>query len=119
MTLANMMATDADALTCDFAETYHVLDWRSLPMRLAGTLASGLGYDSRIRTALNGTKVPTTTIFLSLMTDALMNIAWQLGGTGERPTPLTPLIMESDNEDDYGEMDAEDFDAWRRSRLEG
>lgn len=114
-----MAVTNADALTCDFAETYHVMDWRSLPMRLAGTLASGLGNDSRIRTALNGMKVPMTTLQLSLISDALMAIAWLIGGTGERPTPLTPMLMGSDNENDYGELDAEDFDAWRRSLLEG
>ena len=114
-----MAADHGDALICDFAEVYHVLDWRALPMRLAGTLASGLGNDSRVRTAQNGTGVPMTTLFLSLMTDALATIAWLIGGPGERPTPLTPLLMGSDNENDYGEMAADDFDAWRRSLLEG
>lgn len=43
-----MILTDEDALICDFAETYNVLDYRALPLRTAATLASGLRADARI-----------------------------------------------------------------------
>lgn len=37
-----MVAVDEEALICDFAETYNILDWRELPCRTAAILASGL-----------------------------------------------------------------------------
>ena len=41
-----MIATDEDALICDFAETYHIYDYRSLDVEYAATLAYGLRDDS-------------------------------------------------------------------------
>lgn len=52
-----MMATDEDALICDFAETYHIYDYRQLKPSYAATLAAGLREDSRIRTILGGLPV--------------------------------------------------------------
>lgn len=113
-----MIRTDADALTCDFAEVYHVLDWRGLPMRLAATLACGLGPGSRIQMALEGMRFPMETILLSSAVDALQTIAWMIGGDSDRrPAPLTPLLMGDD--DEYMTMDADDFNAWRSGILEG
>ena len=45
--LAELIASDEDALICDFAQYYHVLDWHALPLRLAATLAAGLPETSR------------------------------------------------------------------------
>lgn len=112
-----MIRTDAGALTCDFAEVYHVLDWRGLPMRLAATLAAGLGPDSRSRMALEGIPVPMSLLLLSTAVDALQAIAWMVGVTGDRPAPLTPLLIGADNE--YSSLDADAFDEWRARILEG
>ena len=48
-----MLAADRDALICDLAETYHVLDLTALPVPLLATLAAGLRGDSRIRSVLD------------------------------------------------------------------
>ena len=61
MILAHMAAQYPEELTCDMAETYHVLDWRALGLPLAATLAAGLRENSRTRMALAGAKVPTET----------------------------------------------------------
>lgn len=112
------MRTDEDALTCDFAETYHVLGWRGLPMRLAATLAGGLGPGSRIQMALAGASFPMETILLSSAVDALQLIAWLIGGDSDRrPAPLTPLLL--GETDEYTTMDLEDFKSWRSGILEG
>ena len=47
-----MVAADEDALRCDFAQTYHILDYRRLPLRTAAVFAWGLGEDSRVKRAL-------------------------------------------------------------------
>jgi hypothetical protein len=114
-----MIRTNPDALTCDFAAVYRVLDWRALPMRLAGTLAAGLGNDSRIRQAQAGVKAPLTTILLATAVDTLQMIAWCIGGGGSaKPAPIAPQLL-GDDENNYNGMDADDFDAWRATLLEG
>lgn len=77
MTLAAMLSTDADALTCDMAETYGVLDWRRLPLPLAAVLAAGLRDDSRIRMKMSGAKVDPETMLLAAITDRLGLLLWQ------------------------------------------
>lgn len=51
-----MIETDESALICDFAETYHIYDYRALPVSYAATLAYGLRNDSRIRLKLGEVK---------------------------------------------------------------
>lgn len=70
MILAHMAAQYPEELTCDMAETYHVLDWRALGLPLAATLAAGLRENSRTRMALAGAKVPTETLLLGQAADA-------------------------------------------------
>lgn len=77
MTLAAMQATDADALTCDMAETYGVLDWHILPLRQAAVLAAGLREDSRIRMKMSGAKADPETMLLASITDRLGLLVWQ------------------------------------------
>ena len=44
-----MIELDEDALICDLAETYHIFDYRSLPVKLVATLSAGLRDDARIK----------------------------------------------------------------------
>ena len=62
MYLASMVALDEDALICDFAETYHIYDYRRLPVEYAATLAYGLRENSRIRMVQSGLKVELNTL---------------------------------------------------------
>ena len=59
-----MAALAPDELVCDMAETYHVLDWRALPLRLAATLAAGLPETSRSLRKAAGRTVDFETKFL-------------------------------------------------------
>ena len=77
MTLAAMLATDADALTCDMAETYGVLDWHTLPLPLAAVLAAGLRGTSRIRMKMSGARATPETMLLAAVTDRLGLLVWQ------------------------------------------
>lgn len=47
-----MIAEGEDELICDFAETYKILNYKSLPIELVATLACGLKSDSRIKMKL-------------------------------------------------------------------
>lgn len=57
MDLALLVSRCEDELICDMAETYHVLNWRELPLKTAAILASGLPQDSRCRQKLSGQKL--------------------------------------------------------------
>lgn len=72
-----MLARSEDALICDFAETYHVYDWRTLPIKTVATLACGLRDDSRIKMLISGTRYKTDTMLLAGIADRLSILAWQ------------------------------------------
>lgn len=76
MALAGMIAADRDALICDLAETYGILDYRALPARLLATLAVGLRADSRIKMLLGGVKAPADTLLAAAMVDRLSLLVW-------------------------------------------
>lgn len=70
------MMKNEDALICDFAETYHVLDWRALPVKLAATLACGLRGNSRSVQLLTGSKVTDDQLLLAAVVDTAKVISW-------------------------------------------
>lgn len=64
-----MIATDEDALICDFAEVYNIYDIYGLPVEYAATLANGLRDDSRIKMLLGKMKVKPETLLLAYIAD--------------------------------------------------
>ena len=65
------MRLDEDALICDLAETYQVLDYRSLPVRLVATLSAGLRDNARIKLKAADSPVSLDTIILAAIADNL------------------------------------------------
>lgn len=91
-----MAATDGDALICDFAEFYHIYNYRSLPLTYAATLASGLRGDSRIVQKLTGQRVSTDTLLYAAAVDALNLLVWAKSKDGQknrnRPTSVMDVL---------------------------
>lgn len=119
-----MVRLDEYSLICDFAETYHILDWRSLPGRLAATLAVGLRENSRIKMKLAGVDVPAETLLQAITADALRVLVWmqtQDGAKGRNaPAMLTEsLCGKNRKEEGHGFESPEDFMAWRDSMIGG
>lgn len=71
-----MIAADEDALICDFAETYHIYDFRALPATTAAALAAGLPRDSRIFRELSGFELTLTETLLAAGVDILNLLLW-------------------------------------------
>lgn len=71
-----MILFDEDALICDLAETYHVHDYGSLPVKTVATLAFGLREDSRIKMALRGESLTFEQKMLVQQVDLLNINAW-------------------------------------------
>lgn len=90
-----MLGKSEDALICDMAETYHIYDWRSLPIRLAAKLAYGLHDDSRSKLLLSGARFGVNTFLLANIADTLRIIAWQRTKDGQKGTNKPKLILET------------------------
>lgn len=71
-----MLRADRDAVICDLAETYGVMDYRALPVPLLAVLASGLRDNSRIKTSLSGAKATRGEILLAAAVDRLSYMVW-------------------------------------------
>ena len=78
------------------AETYHVLNWRELPLSLAATLASGLDGESRTKRKLRGEDMRLETILQTAMLDQLRILSWyqtEDSRTGKNaPKPILSML---------------------------
>ena len=127
MGLARMVGLDEEALICDFAEAYHVYDWRQLPVKTAATLAMGLRPTSRIMQKLSGAPAPPDTLLLAMAVDVLRVLAWQRTKDGAHgrnfPKSVLQALLGADSggkiETGPGFGSAEDFNAWRARMMEG
>lgn len=84
-----------DALICDMAETYHVLDWRALGLPLAATLAAGLRENSRTQMQLAGVTVSADTLLLAAMTDQLQLLVWAKTKDGQKGRSRPASVMQT------------------------
>ena len=71
-----MAARDEDALVCDMAETYHIFDYRALPLFLAARLACGLRENSRSKMRLAGNRIELRDALLAAILDRVSFLAW-------------------------------------------
>lgn len=84
-------------MICDLAETYGVLSYESLPVRLVATLSAGLRENSRIKMKLSEAKVDNVTWMLASAADCLSLLVWQNTENGQKgrnmPTMFTDIIL--------------------------
>lgn len=96
-----MIAADEDALICDFAETYHIYDFRALPATTAAALAAGLPKDSRVIRGLSGSELTTMETLLAAVVDAVNLILWTRTKDAEtgrnKPKSILSALMDSGN----------------------
>lgn len=114
-----MVATGEDDLICDFAEVYHVYDWRSIPVKLAATLAAGLPDNSRSIGRLVGLPCEMDTLLLAAIADRLSLLVWSKTKDAQkgrkRPQMITDgLLKKSDKKDIEAFSDVDSFEAARR-----
>lgn len=117
-----MVATDEDALICDFAETYHIYDYRRLPLTRAAVFACGLGASSRIMMRLSDQRVTTETLLLAQITDGMNQLLWSKTEDAEhdknRPKSIvSALIGTAETESEEHFSSGEDFERARRQIL--
>lgn len=118
-----MISLDEDALICDLAETYHILNYRALPPKLVGVLCCGLKEDSRIKMKMSGMKVGTETLLSALMADRLQVLIWQRTEDGAKGRNFPKSIYEkliNPQKEESNNMAFEsgaDFDEYRNALI--
>lgn len=119
-----MISEDENALICDFAETYHVYDYKVLPPGKVAVLALGLRDDSRIKMKLSGQKVTLEVLLLAGIADRLSNLNWAQTRDGQKgvnkPVMLVDMLTGGEKETDVIVFDSgEDFDKTRDKLIRG
>lgn len=89
--------TDEDALICDFAETYQIYDWRSLPGRYAATLAAGLRPTARVVMKQADVTAEINSALLARITDQLSGITYMMSRKhAQKPQFIMDQIIHAD-----------------------
>lgn len=119
-----MIATDEDALICDLAETYHIYDYRSLPLKTVATLSVGLREDSRIKLKMTGQKKPINTLLLAYIADKLSAFLYGFSDDAKkhrnRPKSMVDMLLNENKEPAITAFDTpEEFERRRREIIEG
>lgn len=116
-----MIATDEDALICDFAEVYHIYDIYSYPADYISKLASGLLDGSRIYKAMTGQKYDLKTLLLARIADYVAIIDYRntkdaKTGTNKPQSIMDILMGRSDDSKHARTFESGDafMEEWRR-----
>lgn len=104
-------------MICDLAETYHIFNYRELPVKLLATLVTGLRADSRTKMALTGTKVSDEIALLAIIYDRLTQWVWMNSEDGKnkvnRPESLYEHLTREYDPEIIAFDSGEEFDrAW-------
>lgn len=91
-----MIKADEDALICDLAETYHIYDYRQLPLKMVAVFSVGLRSNSRIKMKMNNQPVELDTLLLASLNDKMSDWRWSQTKDGQkgvnRPDSLVDVI---------------------------
>jgi hypothetical protein len=124
MMLAVMLGMDRDAVICDLAETYGVLDYKALPVDTLATLCAGLHEDSRIKMRMMDCQKVDPSFALVRISDTLTVIYYMLrciGGDKSADIPaLYQDIMTGKQEPKHntGFASIEEFEEARKRMLD-
>lgn len=118
MALAIALADYEDEVICDLAETYHIYNYRALPVPLLAVLVFGLPQGSRYQMALRNMTGASAVEILAHIADTLTGIAHVLVGAKKIPEESlwTNLIYEHEEKKQArGFTSGEEFmNEWRR-----
>ena len=87
-----MIRLDEDALICDLAETYHVFNYRALPVKVGATLCTGLRDNSRIKMKASEMTVSSETFLLAVIADRIELLRRMFSSDKEKPVLLTDAL---------------------------
>lgn len=106
-------------LICDFAEYYHILDYKSIEPGLAGVLLDGLRPESRTKMKLNNQKITLEQTLLAIIADGIKGLIYQNSRKKNKKVPesILKILINGKNESKLskGFESAADFEkSWQR-----
>lgn len=110
------MLEHEDELICDFAQFYHILDWRALPLRRAAVLACGLPADSRIMRKLSGSSLSPMETMVAGCVDRLSMMVWMNSRDGQKNRNRPPSILSELNKKNEKPMSFSSAAAFENAR---
>ena len=90
-----MIQTDENALICDLAETYHIYDYKKLPLTQVAIFAIGLKDNSRIKMKMSDQLVPMETLLFAGIFDRLSLLLWGQTKDGQKGKNRPTMIFET------------------------
>ena len=120
-----MINLDEEALICDLAETYHVLDLRGLSPKLVAILAIGLPDSSRIKRRIANKKLTLEETLLAAILDSTYTLLWTktkdaAKGRNRPSSVLHVLENETEKEKNYKVFTSvEEFERKREELIRG
>lgn len=90
-----MIQTDEDALICDLAETYHIYDYKELPLTRVAIFAIGLKDSSRIKMKMSDQLVPMETLLLAGISDRLSVLLWRQTKDGQKGRNMPTMVLDT------------------------
>lgn len=115
-----MLKLDEDALRCDLAETYHIFDYRRLPLQTVAVFVIGLHDNSRIKKKLNKVKASPDTLLLAGILDRLNALLWTKTKDAQHkrnfPQSIMAEMFEKESNVD-GFVSGKDFETRRNELL--
>lgn len=115
-------------MICDLAETYHIYDYRGLPVQTLATLVCGLRSNSRVKMKMSGMTIDMNTLLLASITDRTGLLVWAQTKDGRdginRPKSIVESLLHPDGEAQPDNeimtfSSIEDFEQTRKNILYG
>lgn len=119
-----MIKLDENALICDLAETYHILDYKQLPPTRVAVFACGLRDNSRIKMKISGQAVPFDTLLMAGIADRLSILVWAQTKDGQKGKNRPPMMVDALTRKEPKESDivafrsGEDYEKARSALIE-
>ena len=115
---------DEDALICDLAQTYGIVEYENYPARKIGVLAGGLPPEARIMKKIAGSVVTRDEMMTALIFDRLNWLCWSKTKDAQhgwnRPESIAKRLMDPPKKEVlHGSKDVESFMEWRKKMIEG
>jgi hypothetical protein len=112
-------------LICDFAEYYHIYDYKVLPLEYVSTLFFGLRAESRSKLSLTKQRLPADVLLLAFIADALNTLVWFQSEDGQkgrnRPKSIYDVLTGANgkvtDENVLSFSSAEEFEKERMERI--
>ena len=80
-------------LVCDFAEYYHILDYKSITPGLAGMLLQGLRPESRTKMKLTNQKITLEQTLLAIIADGIKGLIFMQSKKKNKKLPESILNL--------------------------